>query len=477
MLRDYQQDGVGQLREKFSAGAHSPLYVLPTGGGKTFVFCFIAKRVVAGNRKACILVHRQELLSQCSRSLLSMGVQHGIIAPGYKPNREPIQVASVQTLNSRIKKMSPEEIRERFDFDLIVVDEAHHAVAGSWRNIVEAFPYAKLLGVTATPCRTDGRGLGTAGGGVFDALVMGPSIGELIRRGYLVRPVVFAPPARIDVSKLHMRGGDFNSKEAAAEMDKPSITGDAVAHYSRLAPFKPAIAFCASVEHAHHVAEQFRGAGFSAQALDGKASDAERRSKIAGLASGEIHVLTSCDLISEGTDIPVVEAAILLRPTASLSLYLQQVGRALRTAPGKTRALILDHVGNCLRHGMPDDDRYWSLDGIERKKRGPQEEGVKLRQCPSCYAFHEHAMQCPECGHTYETAERGALEVLPGELRELTDEEKAQIRERAEQQRKAARREQGKAQSLEELIELAKQRGYKNPAWWAKTVLRSRQHA
>lgn len=465
MLRPYQNQAVASLRQLYADGFSAPLFCLPTGGGKTFVFCFIAQQMVARGRRACILVHRQELLGQASRSLLAMGVPHGIIAPGYRTNGEAIQVASVQTLANRLKKADERE-RKLLTFDLIIIDEAHHAVAGTWRRVIEGIPSAKILGVTATPIRTDGRGLGIKSGGCFDSMVVGPTIGELIKWGFLVKPVVFAPPSKIDLSTVHMRGGDFANGELAAAVDKPTITGDAVTHYARLCPHKPAIAFCASVAHAHHVAEQFRAVGFSAAALDGTASDTERRGIINSLGNGGLDVVASCDLISEGTDIPVVEAAILLRPTLSTGLYLQQVGRALRPADGKSRALILDHVGNCLTHGLPDDDREWSLDGAQKKKRKSALPEIKLKQCQNCYAFHEFAPICPECGHVYETKER-AIEQVEGTLRELTKEEIEAIR-------KKNRREQGKARTLEDLISLAKSKGYRNPMWWAQKVFNSR---
>lgn len=362
-LRPYQVQAVAELRDCYRRGARAPLYQLPTGGGKTVVFCHISEGATKRGKSVWIVVHRQELLYQCSRALEGLGVMHGLIAPGFTPGIEHVQVASVQTLVKRLDsgRAAPP--------DLIVLDEAHHATAGSWRKIIEACPNSRLLGVTATPVRLDGQGLGVAGGGVFDALVSGPTIPELIAQGFLSPPVVYAPPTQLDLSGVRMVGGDYAQGEIGRRMDKPTITGDVVAHYRRICNGAPAIAFCASVEHAKHVAADFRGAGFRAESLDGKMPDGQRKTLIDELGRGHLNVLTSCDIVSEGTDIPVVMAAILLRPTASMGLYLQQVGRALRPAPGKTRAVILDHVGNCLRHGLPDEDREWSLAGVVRRSR------------------------------------------------------------------------------------------------------------
>jgi DNA repair protein RadD len=451
-LRPYQADAVAQLRAAYSSGKRAPLFCLPTGGGKTFVFSYVAHNATARGKRVGILVHRQELLLQASRSLTAIGVRHGLIAPGHIQNREPVQVASVQTLGRRIAKM-------RYDFDLIIVDEAHHAVAGTWKRLIESMPEARILGVTATPVRSDGRGLSD----VFDDLVIGPSVSTLIDMGFLVHPVVYAPPTAIDMAGIRRKGGDYDQRDLAARMDKPTITGDAVAHYTKHSPGKPAIAFCASVAHAQHVAQQFEAAGFRARSIDGSMLDTERRQAIADLGNGRLQVLTSCEIVSEGTDIPVVETAILLRPTQSLGLYLQQVGRALRPAPGKDRALILDHVGNCLRHGLPDDQREWTLDGAPRGQRAANdnEPDVTVKQCEVCFAVFKPSLVCPACGHVHAVKAR-EIQQTEGELTEVD----------ADLLRRQQRAEVGKARTLEQLKEVAKQRGYK--VQWAYKIWEAR---
>jgi DNA repair protein RadD len=443
-LRPYQADAVAQLRAAYASGKRAPLFVLPTGGGKTFVFSYIAQNAVARGNSVCILVHRQELLLQASRALDEIGVKHGLIAPQFTPNRERVQVASVQTLGRRIS-------RSLYHFDLVIVDEAHHAVAGTWKRLIETMPKARILGVTATPVRSDGQGLI----GAFDAMICGPSVSSLIDMGYLVRPVVYAPPTSVDLTGIKRRGGDYDQREVATRMDKPTITGDAVRHYSKYSPGKPAIVFCASVEHAQHVAEQFKSAGYAAQSIDGTMLDSDRRMAIGGLRNGRIQVLTSCDIVSEGTDIPVVETAILLRPTQSLGLYLQQVGRALRPAPGKDRALILDHVGNCMRHGLPDDQREWSLESPPRHIRGANdnEPPITVKQCEKCFAVFKPSLVCPVCGHMQAVKVR-EIQQVEGELAEVD----------AEALRLAQKREIGQARSLEALKDLARKRGYQ-PGW------------
>lgn len=460
-LRHYQSDGVDKIRNAYKRGYRSPLYVLPTGGGKTIFFNYIAANAAARGKRVWILVHRIELIRQTSKKLHEAGVMHGVINPKYRPNYiQKIQVASVQSLVRKVHQIP-------FKPDIIIIDEAHHTNAATYSKIIEANPQALLLGVTATPCRSDESGLGVSSGGFFDTMIVGPQIYELIREGYLSKPVVYAPGTAIDLSGIRSRGGDWATNEVANLMDKPTITGDAVKHYSKLCPHHPTIVFCASILHAQHVAQQFREAGYKFYHIDGNMDDDERSRLIEGLGNGKVEGLTSCDIISEGTDIPAVSCAVFLRPTQSLGLYLQQAGRSLRPAPGKEHAIILDHVGNVIRHGLPDEHRDWSLDAEARKKKKKDEEPtIRTRQCPECYAVHKPTPMCPECGHLYETEGR-EVEQVDGELRQITDEDR-------EHMRRQRYREQRAAQSLEDLLELAKKKGYK--PGWAHAVYNARQN-
>lgn len=468
-LRDYQQAAVDRLRDTYAGGDRAPLLVLPTGGGKTVTFAYITQNATRRGKRTLILVHRQELLRQSSETLNGLGVPHGLIAAGEGFSLQmPAQVASVQTLIRRLQILD----RAGWAPDLIVIDEAHHATAGSWRQVIEHFPNARLLGVTATPCRQDGKGLGLEAGGVFDALVEGPQIAELIDRGFLAPPEVYAPPMVADLTGLRSRMGDYAQNEAADRMDKPTVTGDAVAHYARLCPGVPAIAFCVSVAHAEHVAEQFRASGWAAASLDGSMHDTDRRQRIRDLAEGRLQVLTSCDIISEGTDIPVVGAAILLRPTQSTGLYLQQVGRALRLYPGKRSAIILDHVGNVQRHGMPDEEREWSLEGAKKKRAADRDTGPPPPvTCETCFRQVPRPLPpcCPCCGTAIKPpADRmQSLQHAAGELRKLTDEDRARLA-------MDRKRQQGQAETLADLVELGRSRGYPNPQGWAWRVFSKR---
>ena len=443
---------VDGIRSAFRAGKRAPLVVSPTGSGKTVTFSYIAENAASKGNKVWILAHREELLDQISASLSRFNLRHGMIAAGRTPDPfAPAQVASVQTLVRRLSDVQAP--------DLIICDEAHHAAAGSWGKILQAFPKARTLGFTATPERLDGKGLGDA----FDDIVMGPSVSWLIQNGFLCKPVYYAPSS-IDVSSMRRTAGDFNKSDAELAVDKPVITGCAVSHYKKICDGVPAIAFCASVRHAEHVAQQFNEAGYRFAVIEGRLEKNKRKELVKKLSNGDLHGLTSCDIVSEGFDLPIVTAAIMLRPTSSLSLYLQQVGRALRPHDTKTNAIILDHVGNVLRHGFAEDIRDWSLEGAKQRKKSDKEKALPMKQCPSCYGIHAPASHCPLCGHEHGIKAR-QLEQVEGELQALTSEDIIA---------KSRRRDQGKAKTLHELIELGKKRGYRNPAAWASHIIRAR---
>ena len=452
-LRPYQSQAVDQVREAFRAGRRRPLLVAPTGSGKTVIFSYVTANAAAKGNRTLVLVHRAELLNQTHAALSQLEVPHGLIAAGKTADHSHLtQVASVQTLIRRLDHVRPP--------DLIVIDEAHHATAGAWATVLARWPNARVLGVTATPQRLDGKGLGE----VFDDLIRGPEVTKLIEGGYLCKPVYYAPKT-VSMEGVHKVAGDFNRAEVAERMDKPTITGDAVTHYRKYAEGQPCIVFCTGIKHAENVAAAFNASGYRFKVIDGTLAKEERAARVAALGSGQLHGLVCVDIVSEGFDLPCVAVAILLRPTASLSLHLQQIGRVLRPAPNKPRAVILDHVGNCRRHGLAEEVRDWSLDGIKRRaKRGPQDDVADTRQCPECFAVHTPSPTCPQCLHVYEIKDR-IPDVVDGELEEL----------KAREAIKQRKREQGTAQTLEDLIKVGKARGMKNPYGWAHNVFKARQ--
>ena len=367
-LRNYQIEGVADVCARFSEGARRVLYQALTGSGKTVLFSFVVQNAVARGNRVAIIGHRQEIVDQINTALGDIDVAHGIIAAGHPETRGPVQVASVATLIRRLDRVR--------DVDLLVIDEAHHAVAGTWRKIIEGAPSARILGCTATPERLDGKGLGD----IFDVLVLGPTVGDLIPT-YLAPFTAYAPARNLNLSGIKTRLGDYAVDALADIMSNTMVIGSAVEEYSRLCPGAPAIAFCVDIAL---VAARFAAAGYKAAHVDGHINKDERRELIKSLATGDVQVLTNCGLISEGLDVPGVVAAILQRPTKSLALYLQQVGRALRPAPGKAKALILDHSGNAYRFGLADAPRSWSLDGWGKARSG----AAAVCRCRQCGALN-----------------------------------------------------------------------------------------
>lgn len=458
-LRPYQEAAIQGLRDAFAAGYHSPLLVSPTGSGKTVVLSYMASKLTASRKRLAVLVHRDELVDQVSETLARFDVPHGFVAAGRAPDYRPLAlVCSVQTLVRRLDRVPVP--------DYVICDEAHHCIgASTWGAVVANWrarnPALRLIGVTATPERLSGEGLGE----VFDEMVLGPSTRELIDLGALAEYRLFAPSHQLDLSGVRSRMGDFVKAEVAAKVDKPAIIGSAVGEYRAKLDGAPAVAFCVSIEHAEHVAEQFRAQGFRAAKLDGTMDRGVRKQLVRDFSRGVAQVLTSVDVISEGFDVKGIVGAILLRPTQSLGLYLQQVGRALRTAPGKDCAVILDHVGNSQRHGLPDDPREWSLLGRERKGRGKKDEDdVAIRQCPTCYAISPAAAaKCRDCGAPFSIKAR-TIEEVAGTLSEVE----------VARAKREAKRAQAAANTLEDLIALGRSRGYSNPVGWAKNLFSAR---
>lgn len=453
-LRPYQQQLVNEIRGQFQLGHRAVLAVLPTGGGKTVCFSHIAEQASKRGNRVCVLVHRAELLDQASRS---MPIHHGLIAAGRSMDlSHSVQIASVQTLARRLHQLP------RDFFQLLIVDEAHHTTAGTWAKVVEHFNSARLLGVTATPIRLDGRGLGEH----YESMVVGPSSRWLTDQGFLADAKVLAPPG-VKTKGLRKRMGDFDMKQAELLLQEGQAMGDCLTHYRQHLLGKTAIAFCCSVAHAEAVAALFQTNGVSAASIDGKMQTLKRKSLLESLGRGEIKVLTSCALIGEGVDVPSVGGCILLRPTQSTALHLQMIGRCLRPSPGKDRAVILDHVGNTLRLGHHLEERAWDLEG-EKKSSGNRVTSVKV--CPKCFAaMSSQASACEECGHKFVTAPKRELTTVEGTLRELRIEA---AKERIEKKRR--RSEQGKARMFDELVALGKSRGYKYPIAWARKVYAAR---
>lgn len=493
-LRDYQEDGVQGIRLAMRQGEAPVLFVLPTGGGKTYTFSYIASNAAARGNPVIIIVHRKELLLQASASLRNLGIEHGIISPHFTADpRKKVQVASIDTLAIRVRK-NP----QRYQFAMVIFDEAHHVIEGNkWGRIYEDLGRPAMLGVTATPVRSDGTGLGEGFGGVFKSMVLGPSVAELIRRGMLINPTVYTSLEMPDLAGVRKnKDGDWSTKALADRTDKPRITGSAVKHYTEVCPGARAIVFCINIQHARHVVEEFNAAGYRFALLVGQPemSDAERTRVNRMLRDGELDGACTVDLVSEGYDLPDLQCCIMLRPTESEGLFLQQVGRVMRPSDGKDACYLLDHVGNVGRiidgefvrkHGLPDEEREWTLEGQKKGKGKKQEERkAPMLYCKGCFATFtpESAREageayknrnalwsgapiCPLCDTPIEFKVR-KLEQVDGELVELTPEMRAAMS-------KAKKAEVKSAKTLSDLERIGAQRGY-SPGW-AKATYEAKQ--
>lgn len=458
-LRCYQAQGVDQIRAAMQGGARAVLYVLPTGGGKTVVFSHVIDLARERGSRVLVLVHRRELLLQGSRALTENDIDHGLIAPGFSMTADPVQVGSVYTVPNRFEFMQ--------EPDLIIIDEAHHTAAKSWAKVIERYPKARILGVTATPERLDGRGLGRNSGGVFDVMVQGPTTAELTEQGFLAPFDLYAPPTPFDVTGIRTVAGDYDKKEVRKRVDQPVITGCAVSHYRKTCDGRPAIAFCASVKHAENVAKQFRDAGYAFITVHGKMKERDRDMAMDALKEQRIHGITACDVISEGVDVPLAICGIMLRPTQSLGLCMQQMGRLLRPKPDGENAVFLDHVGNCYRHGLPDAVREWNLNAGKRPASKGKAENAAVRQCPQCFAVHRPAPKCPKCGFVYKVRTK-QLKYKEGELVKMSSADRKE--KRREIAHKIEAQQQGRRAAL---LRLAEQRGYN--AGWVEHVLRAQE--
>ena len=428
---------VQHILQAYQQGAQRVCAVAPCGAGKTItVGWMIAKARLQGLR-TLFIVHRKELLEQADHTFTEMGIQHGIIASGAPMDTSQIvQIGSTQTVARRLDQLGPVQF--------IVIDEAHHAVARTWRRIIAHYSDAEVLGVTATPARLGGSGLGD----VFQALVMGPSVQQLIQWGNLAPYRYFAPPSKANLDNVHTKMGDYVKAELETAVNDADIVGDIVTYYRKLANGMQACCYCVSRKHSEHVAAMFRAAGIAAQHVDGETDSSLRAAIIERFRRKEIQVLCNVDLFGEGFDVPGMEAVILARPTQSLTLYIQQSMRAMRPDPGNPHkvALIIDHAGNCFRHGLPDDDREWTLDVKKKKHR---ERTIAITMCERCYQVYEsHLRTCPYCGYTKPVAPR-IVKQADGELQEI-----ARIK-------REQRMQVGRARTKKDLESIAIKRGYK----------------
>jgi superfamily II DNA or RNA helicase len=435
-LRDYQIKAVSDIYAAWNSGAINVLIQLSTGGGKTVV---LSKILSDCQEPSIVIAHRVEIVSQISLTLGRYGIRHNIIAQkgaireiaalhlqelkkSYYDPQSKYVVAGVDTL----LRMNPETSWFR-QVKLIIQDEAHHVLQkNKWGSAAKLFPNARGLYPTATPVRADGYGLGRHADGVIDVMVHGPSMRELIKRGYLTEYRIISAPNDLDLSVVPLSaGGDYSPIKLSKAVHKSRITGDVVSHYTRFAAGKLGVTFAVDLSAAAEIASEFKKAGIPAEVICGKTPNLLRASILRRFRNREIMQIVNVDLLGEGFDCPGIEVVSMARPTQSFGLFCQSFGRALRPMTGKDRAIIIDHVGNVMRHGLPDDcRRTWSLDRRERRIRSAAIDVIPLKNClnPECMGVYERFYRnCPNCGFYSPPATRSSPEQVDGDLLELDE--------------------------------------------------------
>lgn len=421
-LRPYQIECIEKIRREIRAGRRAVILQMATGGGKTAVSASIMQSATSKGKKCLFIAAGRELINQTESLLVRMGLDRGIIMAGRGYNYQaPIQVASLDTLYSRSIKR---KVLSLPPADVVVFDECHGCAAPSARTLFDSYPNAVRLGLSATPCRLDGKGLD-----FYQAIVVAIPSRQLIRDGYLVPYKIYAP------YRPNLKGfkgaGDFSESFREERMNKPKITGDIVSHWRRLASGRPTVVFASSIAHSINIRDAFAAAGIRAIHVDGETPTDIRDGAIRALDSGEAQVICNYGVMVQGVDIPRISCIILARPTKSLVVYRQAIGRGMRPSPetGKVDLLILDHAGCVFIHGMPDVEIDWSLDGTKKMEPiaepGKPPEEATPSVCPKCSAVFQKSPVCPECGYRIVAkVKKAEIEKEAGLLVQLTDAEK-----------------------------------------------------
>lgn len=447
-LEPDQIQSLDAVQKKMRAGCKAILLQGATGSGKSVIGSEIIKRVRAKGKSVWFTVPRKNLITQMHKTFQKFDIEHSYIAAGMSMNpHAPAHICSTETLRRRLDKLTPP--------DMALIDETHFGGEGldefiKWLKSHGAW----ILGLSATPWKLSGQGLRCW----YDDMVVGPSIRELINLKRLSDYRGFAPSA-IDLSKISVVGGDYSKSELSEKMKQDKVLiGNAVQHYRDHAMGKLNIAYCVSIEHSQMVADAFRAGGVSAAHVDGETPDDERRRIIQAYARREILVLTNCELLTFGFDLAsqvnqdiTIECMSDLRPTKSLALQMQKWGRVLRKK--ESPAIIFDHANNFKEHGMPCDERAWTLEDRAQKRGGGG--GMPVRSCQRCYFCHRPAPICPACGFVYPIESR-EIKQVEGNLLEI----KIRDQKIVEAQKKQDRMEIGMAKTMDDLRRIAKDRNY-----------------
>lgn len=457
LLRDYQKKAIEDIRQHFREGKKRILLVAPTGSGKTVIACSMMEGLVKNNRFGMFVAHRRELVMQCSRKLADFEIKHGVIMAGKSGSiYSDVQVASVQTFSAR--KDNDDFVKPQAD--VIILDEAHRSTSKSFQDLINAYPEAWVIGLTATPCRNDGRGLGN----IYQELVNCGTIKELTEKGYLVPNRIVAPSIP-DLQNIRIMAGDYEKKALDTRMNTPKLVGDIVTHWIKYGENRPTVVFGTSIKHSKYITNIFKQNGIAAGHIDGEMPEIEREKVLQDLQDDKIKVLSNCMVLTEGWDQPKISCVIIARPTKSYSMYLQMVGRALRPAENKKDTLIIDHSGCVYEHGFPEDVPDWQLTVSkikerEKKKIEPiEKQPFTCVECDTVYKPTKEQPECPNCSFV-PTKKEQAILIQQGRLIELP---------------KMKVKTDDKQKFYAELLYYAKQKGFKE-GWASHTFKRKFGH-
>ena len=400
-LYPFQTECIAECRVAVKQGYRSILIVAPTGAGKTVIGASIIKSADDMHKQSMFMAHRRELVKQTASKLWDFGVEHGIIMAGQRMDQwKGVQIASVATLARRYMDPKKKNQMSLPPVAILMIDEAHRSLSPTYEKLIKHYQKAGtlIIGLTATPIRGDGKGLGN----LYDYMVLTPGMAELIEMGFLVPPRYYAPTIP-DLTGVHTARGDYVEGELAEVMDQREAVGDIITNWIRICPDRQTIVFAASVAHSIHIAREFVSAGIAAEHLDGTTDTDVRDAILARLRSGETQVVVNCMVLTEGFDCPSLSCAILARPTKNLGLYIQMGGRVLRTFAGKKDAIIIDHSGNLYEHGYLEDDHGWRLSITEActpvEERQEKLDEKKPITCRECGHVYHGQLVCPACGH------------------------------------------------------------------------------
>ena len=399
-LRKYQTDTIESARQEIRNGKKRIIIQASCGAGKTIIAAEIVSSALEKDKKVLFLVHYRELAYQALERFQQYGIGDfcGLIMAGEDSKLNlPIQIASVQTYQRRLNFDEPESNQWFHNADLIIYDEAHSSIAKTRKEILKMYidNNKTILGLTATPCRSDGRGLGE----IYEAIIPAIGIGTLTKQEYLVPCVYYGAKELPDLENIPIVAGDYNKKVLGERVDKVKLVGDIYDNWARLAIDRQTVIFATNVNHSKHIKELFQKRGVSCEHIDSHTPDEERRDIYDNFRDGNIQVLTNCAILGEGVDFPWVSCVVLAKPSKSYARFVQMAGRGLRPYPGKTECLILDHAGLVFRHGFLDDEVCWSLDGKEIAwKKTTRKKEKKILDCEICGTLFS-GNRCTQCGH------------------------------------------------------------------------------